>query len=227
MRKLVRNGTCDRPRWLEWVSSSRACCANVFDQVERAPPLETRNMLHGDRTIRNPYLPLIETLLQKYPHLRFEQCFRPENQWQKGNSPTEPDRPRRRPRQLRRRPPGHAVRRQPTRAHEPRHVAPGRLCKSEDCPWPTDAAQTERMFYKRRMEIEARLKVAMALAVDEDVEPLYTTGYAYWHVGVDRRRSDTPLEKNRTRARHLPHSRQGRAKVGPTACALHHALADA
>lgn len=31
--------------------------------------------------------------------------------------------------------------------------------------------------------MEARIKVAMALAVDEDVEPLYTSGYAYWHVG--------------------------------------------
>lgn len=32
------------------------------------------------------------------------------------------------------------------------------------------------------MEIENRIKIAMALAIDEGAKPLYTTGFAYWQV---------------------------------------------
>ncbi|KAK1932713.1 hypothetical protein X943_000462 [Babesia divergens] len=150
MRKLVYNGTCDRPKWLEW--------------VERAPPLETRNILHTDRTIRNPYIPLVAALLKKYPHLRFEQCFRPENQWQKGLDHYAVD-------------------------HPVMQFVANQLSLMNTGMSQKDAFQkTEKMFYKRRMEMEARIKVAMALAVDEDVEPLYTSGYAYWHKKIAQER---------------------------------------
>ncbi|GBE59481.1 hypothetical protein, conserved [Babesia ovata] len=144
MRKLVQNGTCERPRWLEW--------------VERAPPLETRNMLHGDKTIRNPYPSLVADLLRKYPHLRFEQCYRPDNQWQKGLDNYAVDHP------------------------VTQFVANQLALMNRGMSRREAFLKTEQMFYKRRMETEGRLKVAMALGVDENAEPLHTTGYAYWHV---------------------------------------------
>ncbi|GFE52880.1 hypothetical protein BaOVIS_002840 [Babesia ovis] len=150
-RKLVQNGTIDRPRWLEW--------------VERAPPLETRNMLHGDRTIRNPYLPLIDTLLKKYPHLRFEQCYRPENQWQKGLD-------------------NYAI------DHPVMQFVGNQLALMNRGMSQHEAFEkTEQMFYKRRMETEAKLKVAMALGMDEDAQPQYTTGQAYVHEKIAQERA--------------------------------------
>ncbi|ORM41182.1 uncharacterized protein BXIN_0367 [Babesia sp. Xinjiang] len=133
--------------------------------VERAPPLETRTMLHGDKTIRNPYLPLIDAVLRKYPHLRFEKCYDPDNQWQKGIDSYGID-------------------------HPVMQFVGNQLSLMNSGMSRRDAfIKTEQMFYKRRMEIEAKLKVAMALAVDEDVEPLYTTGYAYLHKKIAQERA--------------------------------------
>ncbi|CDR96458.1 hypothetical protein, conserved [Babesia bigemina] len=150
MRKLVQNGTCERPRWLEW--------------VERAPPLETRNMLHCDKTIRNPYPSLVADLLRKYPHLRFEGCYRPDNQWQKGLDNYAVDHP------------------------VTQFVANQLALMNRGMSRREAFLKTEQMFYKRRMETEGRLKVAMALGVDESAEPLYTTGYAYLHKKIAQER---------------------------------------
>nr|BAN64210.1 hypothetical protein [Babesia bovis] len=150
MRKLVQSGTCERPRWLEW--------------VERAPPLETRNMLHTDRAVRNPYLPLIDTLLRKYPHLRFEGCYNPANQWQKGLDNYTADHP------------------VMQFVGNQLHLMNRGMSQKEAF------EKTERMFYKRRMESEADIKVAMALGVDEHAAPKYTTGYAYVHAKIAQER---------------------------------------
>lgn len=150
MRKLVQSGTCERPRWLEW--------------VERAPPLETRNLLHTDRTIRNPYIPLIADLLKNYPHLRFEQCYKPENQWQKGLDNYSVD-------------------------HPVMQFVSNQLALMNRGMSKRDAfLKTEQMFYKRRMEMEAKIKVDMALGVVEDAEPMHTTGYAYLHRKIAQER---------------------------------------
>ncbi|KAK2196052.1 hypothetical protein BdWA1_002651 [Babesia duncani] len=150
MRKLVENGTYERPRWLEW--------------VERAPPLETRNILHSDTIIKNPYIPLVATLLKKYPHLRFEQCFDPENDWSKGND-------------------SYAA------SHPVMQFVTYQLSlMNQGIPKNEAFKRTEAVFYKQRLEIEKKIKLAMALAIDEKAEPLYTTGFGYWNARIAQER---------------------------------------
>ncbi|EKX73405.1 conserved hypothetical protein [Theileria equi strain WA] len=142
-RKLVNSGTIERPRWLDW--------------VEMAPPLETRNLLHTDKVIKNPYIPLVTTLLKKYPHLRFEKCFDSGNEWQKGVDNYNVD-------------------------HPVMQFVAYQLSLMNKGMSKTEAfMRTEKVFYRKRMEIEKNLKVAMALAIDEEAVPLYTTGFAYWN----------------------------------------------
>ncbi|XP_955294.1 uncharacterized protein TA18525 [Theileria annulata] len=124
-------------------------------QVERYPPLETRNLLHTDKVVKTQYLPLIIALLKKYPHLRFEGCFNPENEWQKGYNNYTPDHP------------------------VMQFVSYQLSLMNKGMDKEEAFSRTEKVFYKNRMESEKKQKVSMALDLDEEASPLYTTGSAY------------------------------------------------
>nr|PVC52198.1 hypothetical protein MACL_00000957 [Theileria orientalis] len=141
MRKLIENGTYKRPRWMDW--------------VEAHPPLDTRNLLHTDRVVKNPYVPLISNLLDRYPHLRFEGCFDPDNEWQKGLDFYTHDHP------------------------VMQFVTYQLSLMNKGIDKEEAFRRTEKVFYDKRIESEKKQKVKMALGVDTDSSPIYTTGFGY------------------------------------------------
>ncbi|CAD7935998.1 unnamed protein product [Amoebophrya sp. A120] len=69
----------ERPDWLLY--------------CQRVPPLELTNLQLQDKKIANPYRILVRDLLQKYPDLRFVDCFTDGNDWQQGNDVYRSDHP--------------------------------------------------------------------------------------------------------------------------------------
>ncbi|EAN31330.2 hypothetical protein TpMuguga_03g00585 [Theileria parva strain Muguga] len=141
MRKLIENGTYKRPRWMDW--------------VERYPPLETRNLLHTEKVIKNVYLPLINSLLKKYPHLRFEGCFNSENEWQKGFDNYTFDHP------------------------VMQFVSYQLSLMNKGISKEEAFLRAEKVFYKNRIESEKKQRVSMAFGLDEEESLSYTAGSAY------------------------------------------------
>ncbi|PFH35022.1 hypothetical protein BESB_059090 [Besnoitia besnoiti] len=79
MRTLVSHGLVEQPLWL--------VCA------ERAPPLELHNLKLVDRKVHNKYLSLTQAVLKKYPNMRFQDCYVDGNDWSKGNDTYRSDHP--------------------------------------------------------------------------------------------------------------------------------------
>jgi len=128
-----------------------------LEWAERAPPLELHNMHLKCRKIKNPYPSLVRSVLRKYPTLRFQDCYVDGNDWSQGNDSYRDD---------------HPVMQFAARQLQFMNAGHSRAAAFK---------KTERLFYERRMEIEKHQKIAMAMAVDERVSPLFTDPHAYWH----------------------------------------------
>eukprot|EP00922_Rhytidocystis_sp_ex-Travisia-forbesii_P044559 GHVS01066468.1.p1 GENE.GHVS01066468.1~~GHVS01066468.1.p1 ORF type:complete len:505 (-),score=102.68 GHVS01066468.1:28-1542(-) len=142
VRRLVDQRVYDRPQWL--------------DAVERAPPMELHALQLNQRRFNNPYPSLVKTILLKYPHLRFQDCYVDGNDWSKGNDRYRDD---------------HPV--MQFAAYQLKLMHQGITKRNA-------FKQAESHFYERRMKLEKQQKVMMALAVDEKVDPVFTSGHAYW-----------------------------------------------
>eukprot|EP00375_Theileria_parva_P000943 XP_763613.1 hypothetical protein [Theileria parva strain Muguga] len=125
----------------------------------------TRNLLHTEKVIKNVYLPLINSLLKKYPHLRFEGCFNSENEWQKGFDNYTFD---------------HPV--MQFVSYQLSLMNKG-ISKEEAFLRVTNFfltnVQAEKVFYKNRIESEKKQRVSMAFGLDEEESLSYTAGSAY------------------------------------------------
>lgn len=141
MRKLVDTNLYERPRWLEW--------------AERAPPIEIYNISLKSKYYNNKYIDLVKFLLNKYPHLRFQDCYVEGNNNIKGYDYFRND---------------HILTQMAT--HQLDYMNKGYTRKEA-------LEKVEQLFYKRRMEIEKQQKINMCFAIDQEVKPLYTNGYAY------------------------------------------------
>ncbi|KAF8822007.1 hypothetical protein IE077_000118 [Cardiosporidium cionae] len=142
MRLLIQQKVYKRPKWLA--------------ATEKVPPLELQNLKLKDKTISNPYFGLVKTVLQKYPNLRFQDCFVDGNDWSKGNDTYRDDHP------------------------VMQFAAKQLQLMNTGLPKKAAFKQAEKHFYERRLALEKQQKLQMALAVDEKVEPLFTTGQGYW-----------------------------------------------
>uniref|UniRef100_A0A7S1P697 Small ribosomal subunit protein mS23 n=1 Tax=Vitrella brassicaformis TaxID=1169539 RepID=A0A7S1P697_9ALVE len=129
--------------------------------VERAPPLELHSLQCQARRIHNPYPNMVLHLLKKYPDLRFQDCFVDGNDWSKGNDRYRDDHPAMQfvARQL-------------------------RLMNEKGYSRKKAFKETEKWFYGLRMELEKRQKILMAQAASASVEPLFTSGQAYWQTQI-------------------------------------------
>mmetsp|Transcript_50114 Transcript_50114/g.92491 ORF Transcript_50114/g.92491 Transcript_50114/m.92491 type:complete len:228 (-) Transcript_50114:56-739(-) len=145
-RRLVQTGLLDRKqaRWLEW--------------CERVPPMENENLHLQARKIRNPYVQMVKFLLNKYPDLRFQDCYVDGNDWSVGNDAYRDD---------------HPVMQFVARQLELMNKG---VAKKE-------AFQiVEEQFRERRMHLEREQKILMAMAAEENYVPMFqmhTTGKAY------------------------------------------------
>ena len=80
IRGMVDGGVLEtEPRWLHW--------------MQRAPPFDLQHLKVQDRNVRNPYPKMLRNLLQKYPNLRFQDCFVDGNDWSIGNDRYRDDHP--------------------------------------------------------------------------------------------------------------------------------------
>ncbi|VWU52006.1 conserved protein, unknown function [Hepatocystis sp. ex Piliocolobus tephrosceles] len=141
MRMLVDTNLYNKPRWMEW--------------AERAPPMEIHNISLKSRYNNNKYIELVKYLLQKYPHMRFQDCYVEGNNNLKGYDYFRND---------------HIITQMAT--HQLYYMNRGYTKK--------DALEkVEKIFYNRRMMLEKQQKINMCLAIDEKIKPLYTNGYSY------------------------------------------------
>ncbi|KAF8819692.1 hypothetical protein IE077_004106 [Cardiosporidium cionae] len=138
----------------------------VFLQTEKVPPLELQNLKLKDKNISNPYFGLIKNVLRKYPNLRFQDCFVDGNDWSKGNDTYRDD---------------HPVMQFAAKQLQLMNTGLTKKTAFKQVQLLTDIT-TEKHFYERRIALEKKQKLQMALAVDEKVEPLFTTGQGYWLV---------------------------------------------
>lgn len=142
MRRYIDAHLYDRPAWLE--------------SAERAPPPELASLFRNRRVVHNPYPDLVRTILHKYPHLRFQDCYVDGNDWSPGNDRYRDD-------------------------HPVMQLAARQLqLMNEGYPKRQALAKAEEEFRGRRRQLERSQKIMMALAVDERVDPIFTTGHAYW-----------------------------------------------
>ncbi|SBT31446.1 conserved Plasmodium protein, unknown function [Plasmodium ovale wallikeri] len=122
---------------------------------ERVPPMEIYNISLKSKYINNKYIELVKYLLKKYPHLRFQDCFVEGNNNIKGYDYFRND---------------HIITQMAT--HQLHWMNRGYGKKEA-------LEKVEKKFYDRRMELEKQQKINMCLAIEENVKPLYTNGYAY------------------------------------------------
>eukprot|EP00931_Biecheleriopsis_adriatica_P056105 TRINITY_DN33250_c0_g1_i1.p1 TRINITY_DN33250_c0_g1~~TRINITY_DN33250_c0_g1_i1.p1 ORF type:complete len:460 (-),score=123.16 TRINITY_DN33250_c0_g1_i1:30-1409(-) len=143
VRKLSQMGLLkERPQWLEW--------------CERVPPMENHNLHLQARTVRNPYRQMVNFLLQKYPDLRFQDCYVDGNDWSAGNDSYRDD--------------------HPVMQFVGRQL---QLMRTEGLSKKEAFARTEEFFRDRREHLEREQKVMMAMALDAGLKPMFTTGKAY------------------------------------------------
>jgi len=143
VRKLSQMGLLkERPRWLEW--------------CERVPPMENHNLHLQARTVRNPYPQMVNFLLNKYPDLRFQDCYVDGNDWSVGNDAFRDD---------------HPVMQFVARQLE--------IMRTEDVSKKEAFEKTEKLFRERRDQLEREQKLMMAMAVDAGFRPMFSTGQAY------------------------------------------------
>lgn len=131
-----------RPKWLEW--------------CERVPPIENHSLNLQARTIRSPYPQMVRFLLNKYPDLRFQDCYVDGNDWSAGNDSYRAD---------------HPVMQFVARQLE--------LMRSEGLSKKDAFIRTEALFRHRREHLEREQKVMMALALDAGLAPMFATGKAF------------------------------------------------
>eukprot|EP00927_Polykrikos_kofoidii_P013842 TRINITY_DN16013_c0_g1_i1.p1 TRINITY_DN16013_c0_g1~~TRINITY_DN16013_c0_g1_i1.p1 ORF type:complete len:368 (-),score=63.68 TRINITY_DN16013_c0_g1_i1:60-1163(-) len=135
----------ERPAWLEW--------------CERVPPMENHSLHLQARTVRNPYPRMLEFLLNKYPDLRFQDCYVDGNDWSAGNDSYRDD--------------------HPAMQFVARQLD---LMRRDGLSKKKAFEETEKMFKGRREYLEREQKVMMASAYDLDIKPMFTTGQAYLQV---------------------------------------------
>mmetsp|Transcript_41641 Transcript_41641/g.114881 ORF Transcript_41641/g.114881 Transcript_41641/m.114881 type:complete len:347 (-) Transcript_41641:129-1169(-) len=146
MRKHVESGlVAERPRWLEW--------------CERVPPFQNQTLHLQARTVRNPYRRMLEFLFNKYPDLRFQDCYVDGNDWSKGNDVYRDD--------------------HPAMQFVARQLD---LMRTEGMSKKEAFLCTEKMFRERREHLEREQKIMMAQAFDLGLRPMFTTGRAYLEV---------------------------------------------
>jgi hypothetical protein len=124
---------------------------------ERIPPMELHNLHMNTRLVRNPYPKMLEFLLRKYPQLRFQDCFVDGNDWSPGNDTFNDDHP------------------------AMQFVAWQLKLMNQGMSKPAAFKAAEKRFRERRLRLEREHKILMAMARDNQVEPMFTSGHAYWH----------------------------------------------
>jgi hypothetical protein len=170
VRKLVAHKAYEtRPEWLQF--------------VERAPPMELTNLKLRDNRIKSPYPAMIRYVLEKFPDMRFQDCFVDGNDWSRGNDKFRSD---------------HPVMQFVARQLELINSGSSRQEAFE---------LTKEEYLNRRLELEKRQKLEMALAQNKRIVPafgspayasaIYTTG-----AGIARQR-EAELE-----VAHLNHIRR-------------------
>ncbi|KAL8270334.1 hypothetical protein Esti_005769 [Eimeria stiedai] len=127
VRALTQQRMMQRPQWLTY--------------AERAPPLELTNLHLRCRKVPNKYLTLTRELLQKYPDVRFQDCFVDGNETAKGHDTFRADHP------------------------AMQFVALQLRLMNQGVPKALAFKQAEEAFRERRAELERRQKLHMAAAV--------------------------------------------------------------
>eukprot|EP00916_Digyalum_oweni_P006012 GHVL01010372.1.p1 GENE.GHVL01010372.1~~GHVL01010372.1.p1 ORF type:complete len:279 (+),score=37.16 GHVL01010372.1:72-908(+) len=127
-----------------------------LEWTERAPPLEIFNLKIKDIMIRNPFPRLIRDCLRKYPDLRFQDCFVDGNDWSKGNDRYRQDHP------------------------VTQFVTYQKMLMNTGIKKNEAFKMAEQKFYARRVEHEKEQKLNMAMSLKHDVDPMFTTGAAYY-----------------------------------------------
>jgi hypothetical protein len=152
VRKLVaQNAYEKRPEWLQF--------------VERAPPMELWNLKLRDIKLKSPYPAMVRYILDRFPDMRFQDCFVDGNDWSKGNDRYRDD--------------------HPAMQFAARQL---QLMNTEGLSRIEAFEKTKEEYLARRAELEKRQKIEMALSQnqrivpafgrDSHVGPLYTTGAA-------------------------------------------------
>ncbi|KAL8427449.1 hypothetical protein Efla_003896 [Eimeria flavescens] len=127
VRALTEQRMMQRPSWLTF--------------AERAPPLELTNLHMRCRRVPNRYLTLTRELLQKYPDVRFQDCFVEGNETSKGLDSYRADHP------------------------AMQFVALQLRLMNQGVKKAAAFKQAEEVFLERRAELERQQKLHMAAAV--------------------------------------------------------------
>lgn len=179
VRALTEQRMMQRPAWLTY--------------VERAPPLELSNLHLRCRKVPNVYIGLTRTLLRKYPDIRFQDCFVEGNETAKGHDTYRADHP------------------------AMQFVAMQLRLMNEGLSKEAAFKKTEDVFRERRAKLESAQKlhiaaaIAAAAAADPAalrkapmpssaaplstaegaglVQPMFTSGRAYWQTKVAESRT--------------------------------------
>ncbi|XP_026191635.1 uncharacterized protein LOC34619610 [Cyclospora cayetanensis] len=176
VRALTHQRMMQRPQWLTY--------------AERAPPLELSSLHLKCRRVHNTYLALTRELLQKYPDVRFQDCFVEGNDPVKGLDTFRADHP------------------------AMQFVALQLRLMNQGVPKAAAFKKAEEAFRERRAALERSQKVHMASAIAAaaaldpaaaagaampassaplstaegigSVQPMFTSGGAYWQMEIAR-----------------------------------------
>lgn len=148
----------------------RLCETHVLEKrptwlewCERVPPLENHNLHYQARKIRNPYPQMVNHLLSKYPDLRFQDCYVDGNDWSRGNDSYRDD--------------------HPVMQFVARQL---QFMRTEGLSKKEAFERTEELFRERREWLEQNQKVMMAMALEQGLQPMFTTGSAYLQAEMAR-----------------------------------------
>ena len=127
--------------------------------AERAPPMELHNLKLADMRVKSPYPAMVRFVLSQFPDMRFQDCFVEGNDWSVGNDSYRDD--------------------HPVMQFVARQL---QLMNSKGLSKKEAFAVTRGEYLERRLEIENRQKIEMALACNQRIvpafTPLFTTGAA-------------------------------------------------
>lgn len=147
VRKLVAQKAYEkRPEWLEF--------------AERSPPMELCNLELQKIKLKSPYPAMVRFVLERFPDMRFQDCFVDGNDWSRGNDKYRDD--------------------HPVMQFVARQL---QLMNSEGISRQEAFERTKSEYLERRLELEKKKKIEMALAQNQRIvpafpAPLYTTGAA-------------------------------------------------
>ena len=166
VRKLVSHKAYEkRPEWLEF--------------VERAPPMELHNLNLRNVRIKSPYPAMVKFVLERFPDMRFQDCFVDGNDWSKGNDRYRDDHPVMQ-----------FVARQLQLMNE------GSMTRQEAF------EQTKSEYLERRRKLQDQRKMELALACNQRIIPAFNEGLYTTAAAVTRTR-EAELE-----VAHLNHIRR-------------------